>query len=711
MSHAKRRWSLLVITAHLLSSLALSQTGSRAMPSAPASPDEEVALRSLVAKFYSAYPGKDLDGFMSLWSAKSLDLTTRRRQMQELFDTRDRFHLESLTFGKVTLEAGKASVRASLVMDAFELKTGKPASGFGKWTRNLYFVREEGAWKVWREVAAEVDLASAVAAAKTKAGRDALLAAEPDLVTAELWKALGREGDRHMLLGNYPEAAARFTLTREIAERLGDRRGIAAGLLGGGIVNRMEGKYAQASEYCRKSLSLSEELGNKAEVSDALNELGNIDLAQGNATQALELLHRSLALREELADQKGIAASLNNIGISHRRLGDYGLAVEYYQKSYALAEALGNKVLMARTLNNLGAAQSTLGDYHLALEYYRRSLPLNEELGNKAGVANTLLNIGLSQRLLGNYGVALEYCLNGLRRSEAIGDKLGVAVALRAIAQTYNSQGNRGLALEYFQRALALQEEKGDKGEAALALGSIGNIQQALGRDELALEYFAKSLALRQEIGDKSGVAAVLQGIGFLYSQQGKFDIALEHYQKGLAIREALGGKLGIAEVLLKIAALHSTQGAHAQALAAASRAATLTAGIGNRDILWQARTVEGKAYRALNRPAEARRAFDEAIAVVESLRGQVGGGEREQQRGRSPGLRGGRQRACASGRAAKRPGQRHQGDDATRAGTGAESERRVGLPQRPDRARGRDGETGRVTPVGPRRAPATGAR
>src|SRR5215204_5780879 len=99
MSHARRRWSLLVITAHLLSSLALSQTGSRAMPSAPASPDEEVALRSLVAKFYSAYPVKDLDGFMSLWSVKSPDLTTRRRQMRELFDTRDRFHLESLRFG------------------------------------------------------------------------------------------------------------------------------------------------------------------------------------------------------------------------------------------------------------------------------------------------------------------------------------------------------------------------------------------------------------------------------------------------------------------------------------------------------------------------------------------------------------------------------------------------------------------------------------
>ncbi|MET0648679.1 MAG: CHAT domain-containing tetratricopeptide repeat protein [Pyrinomonadaceae bacterium] len=633
MPHVMRRWSLLVIAAHLLSSLALSQYGPRAMPDAFASPDEEVALRVLVEKFFVAYTNKDLDGFMSLWSAKSPDFVSRRRLMQELFDTRNQFRLEKLTIVKTTLEAEKASVRASLVMEAVVSETGKPAPGFGRWTRNLYFVREEGVWKVWREVAAEEDLASALAAAQTKAERETLLAAEQGLLTPELWEALSREGDRHVLLGNYAEAAARFNLTQEIAEQLGDRRGIAAALLGNGTVKRIEGKYAQASEYCRKSLSLSEASGHKAGIANALNELGLVQLAQGDATRALEFHRKSLALREELADRKDIAGSLNNIGISHRRLGDYGLAVEYYQKSFALAEASGNKVLMARTLNNLGAVQSALGDYHLALGYYRRSLPLNEELGNKAGVANTLLNIGLSQRLLGNYGVALEYCLKGLQRSEAIGDKQGVAQALRAIAQTYVSQGNRSLALEYFQKALTLQEEKGDRGEVALLLGSIGNIHQSQGRGELALEHFRRSMALREEIGDRSGVAAVLQSIGFFYGQQGKFDIALEHYRKSLAMREALGGKLGIAEALQKIAGLHSAQGAHAQALAAASRAATLAAGIGHRDTLWQARTVEGKAYRALDRPAEARQAFDEAIAVVESLRAQAGGGEREQQR------------------------------------------------------------------------------
>jgi CHAT domain-containing protein/Tfp pilus assembly protein PilF len=624
---------LLFVAAHLLSPLALSQYGPPALPRSFASQLEQPAAHSLVEKFFAAYTKKDLDAFMSLWSAKSPHFASRRQTMRELFSTHDHLRFEGLTIGKVTFEAERASVRARLVMNADDSQTGKPAPGFGRWTRNFYFVMEDGGLKVWRESGAEEELASALGAAKTKAGRETLLAAEQELLTAALWEALSREGNTQVLLGDYAGAAARFNLTQEVAERIGDRRGVAAALLGLGTVNRMEGKYAQALEYSRKSLSLSEELGDRAGIANALSELGGVNQAQGNTAEALVFHQKSLALREALADRAGVAGSLNNIGIGHRRLGDYGLAVEFYQKSLALAEASGNKVLTARVLNNLGSLESALGNYETALAYYRKSLPLNEELGNKSGVANTLLNVGLSQRLLGNYGVALEYCLKGLERSEAIGDRQGVAQALRAIAQTYSSQGNRGLALEYFQKALALQEENGDKGEAALALGSIGNIQQALGRGELALEYYRKSLALREAIGDKSGVAAVLQSIGNFYEQQGRLDVAMEHYRKSLVMREALGGKLGIAEALQKIAGLNYKQGAHTQALAAAARAASLTAEIGNRDILWQARTIEGKAYRALNQPAPARRAFDEAIAIVESLRAQVGGGAREQQR------------------------------------------------------------------------------
>ena len=633
MSHASRRCALLVIAAHLLSFLALAQIDPRALPPHAASASQENTPSEVVEKFFFAYSKKDLEGFMALWSAKSPDFESRRKQTQELFNTRDRFQIEGLTLGQPILEPDKAKVRASLVMNAIELKTGKPAPGSGKLTRNLYLVREDGNWKVWREVAAEEDLAATLMTAKTGSERETLLAANKELVTATLWEALSKQGDKQTLLGNYPEATIHFNLAHELAEKISDQRGVAVALLGLAAVSRMQGKYAPASEYAQKSLSLNEQLGNKAGLANALSEQGSINLAQGDAKKALEVFKRSMLLREELADQAGIASLLNNIGIAYRRLSEYRLAIEHYQKSFALAEASDNKVLMARTLNNLGAVHGALGNYELALAYYRKSLPLNEQLGNKAGVANTLMNIGLSQRLLGNYRVALEYLLKGMKRSEAIGDKQGIAQAFRAIGQTHGSQGNRTLSLEYFQKALALQEEMGDKTETAILLGSIGNVYYAQGRIELALEYYGKSLAIREAIGDKSGVAAVLQSMGGFYSQQGKFELALEHFQKSLAMREAMGAKLGTAEALHRIARFYDQRGEPAQALAAALRAATLAAEIGHRDTLWQVHTIAGRSHRALNRPMQARQAFAEAIAIVESLRVEIGGGEREQQR------------------------------------------------------------------------------
>ena len=64
MAHSRRRWSLMVIAALLLSSLAWSHNSLHA---APASPVDEAVVRALVLRFFSTYAQKDVDGFMSLW--------------------------------------------------------------------------------------------------------------------------------------------------------------------------------------------------------------------------------------------------------------------------------------------------------------------------------------------------------------------------------------------------------------------------------------------------------------------------------------------------------------------------------------------------------------------------------------------------------------------------------------------------------------------
>jgi CHAT domain-containing protein/tetratricopeptide (TPR) repeat protein len=477
------------------------------------SPDLETALCSVVAELFAAYAREDLDGYMKLWSAKSPDLAARQKTLQELFTANDKIEVKTLNFRKVNLEGEKASVRVTVDLSALDAKTGKPAQGFGKMNRVLDFVREQGQWKGWKEAAAEENLAAALVAAKTDGERDALLAVEKELMTAELWKALIRQGKRQYSQSNYKQALRIDELAKSIAEQIGDMEGIA----------------------------------------QAFNDMGAVQDSQGN----------------------------------------YGLAIEYFQRSLVLRKALGDKVNMAVSLANLGSVYGSQGNHRLASEYYQKAL--------------------------------VEF--------ELVGHNVGLGAVLNSIGNTYFFQGNYGLALANYEKALKYFQAAGHKAGEAIALNNMGNVRQRQGDYGSALDYYQKSLKVKEALGNKAGIGASLNNIGKNYRLRGRYDLAFEYFQSSLAQFEVIGDARGEALTLGEIGLLHYSKGDYAKALEFAERAAVIAAKMDLREVLWEARTTSGRAYRLLNQPVQARRSFEEAIATVESWRTQVAGGEQEQQR------------------------------------------------------------------------------
>ena len=504
MPRVASRLSLIVIFALCLQPLGLAQE---------ASPADETALRAVAEELFAAYGREDLEGFMVQWSANSPELATQRKAMQEVFAANEKIEVKRLTVNRVKVEGDKACLRATVEMSATEAKTGKAATGFGTMNRALDFVNEDGQWKVWREVAAEEVLAASLVAAKTEDERIALMTLEKELMTAELWKALIRQGVRQYSQSNYPQALTIDQLALSIAEQMRDKDGIA----------------------------------------QALHDMGAVQYSQGNYGLALESFHRSLILRKVLGDRVKIASSLTNLGIVYGSQGNHRLASEYYQKA--------------------------LGEF------------------------------------------------------ESAGHKLGLGAVLNSIANTYFFQGNYGLAVENYEKALKYFEALGHRAGEAISLNNIGNIRQKQGDYDSALDYYQKSLKLKEALGNKAGIAASLQNIGKGYRLQGRYDLALDYLKKSLAQSEAIGEKAGEALALGEIGILYYSQGDYEKALEFAERAAVIEAQIDGREVLWEARTTAGRAYQALNQPVQARRAFEEAIAAVESLRTQVAGGEQEQQR------------------------------------------------------------------------------
>jgi CHAT domain-containing protein/uncharacterized protein HemY len=749
MLHAKFSGLRVIAGAVCLGLLVLAQS-SPGSARAIAAQTEEAALRAVVEKFYAAYVKKDLAGVMALWSEKSPDSVTAKQALEQQFANED-YTFASPAISRVRTEGEKASLRVMVDFTAINLQNKQ--SRKGQMVRNFSLIKESGEWKVWRYVPAADELAEALVKAKSEAERKASLAEERELVTAELVRALNRQGNRLYNQGDYPQAIAVYRTGQSIAEQLGDRAGIASTLNNIGRVHYSQGNYTQALENYRQSLALSEALGDKNGVATTLNNIGNIHIAQSNYAKAMEHFQQSLTTREALGDQAGIASSLNNIGSAHARQANYGQALEYFQKSLALRESLGDKNGVADTLGNIGLIHYWQGNYRQALDAFQKSLALSETIGSKAGVATTLGNIGLvhnSQGNLvealasfqkslalseelgdqegmasalgnigsiydsqGNYGQALESYQKSLALNEALGDRAGIASMLNNIGIVYNEQGNYEQARGYYQKSLALseaigdragiartrsnignthysqgnyvqalasfqksltiEEEISDKEGAAGSLGSIGNVHTLQGNYAQALEYFRKSLALGEELGnkavvartwsnignihyfqgnygqavtdlqkslvlsealgDRDGVANNWSSIGNVHSAQGDYVRALEAHQKSLVMKEALGDRAGIAIAMVNIGKVHKEQSRYTQSLDFADRATTLAQQIGSLDTLWQAYLTAGTAYRYLNQPAQARRAFDEAIKTIETIRTQVAGGEQEAHR------------------------------------------------------------------------------
>jgi CHAT domain-containing protein len=623
MQRAALRLSLMLIAALSIQPFNHAQNNS---------PDTESTLRSVVNELFAAYAREDIDGYMKLWSPKSPDLDARRKELQQLFTANDKIEVKNLLMIKVKVDSEKASVRVAVDVSALVVKTGKPAQGFGPMNRAFEFIKEEDRWKVWREAAAEENLSAALVSAKTESERASLLAAEKDLMTVKLRKALIAQAEQLRTQGSYTQALSVFDLTYRIAEQIGDKSGVASALRGIGGVKYNQADYKAALEYYQKSLSLSEAAGDQQLTANLLRGIGSIHYLQGNYVRSLEYYEKSRKLNEALENKRGIAQLQTDIGSLHYMWGNPSLALDYYRKGLELSESVGDNNLTSSALKSIGFVHSVEGNYPLALEYYQKSLTLSEKLGNKLLTADTLSKIGSVNYSQGNYGVALAYYDKSLRLREALGDKAGIATALTGIGNVHFMQRSTGLALEYFQRSLTLGQEVGNRRPIAHTLMSIGIAYRDRRNFGLALEHFQKSLKLSEELGDRLLISYALYQIGFAHQVQRHYDLALEHYRKSLTLKESLNERRGIAETLNDIATVQYEQGNYPSALETAARAVAIAREIGFRETLWEAPTTAGRAHRMLGQLEKSRYAFEEAIAAIEDFRTQVGGGEQQLQ-------------------------------------------------------------------------------
>lgn len=562
-----------------------------AFPPAFAQSPAETTIRQLVRDFFAAYQKRDVGALMSFWSDSSPEREAAGKSFQQSFDGTEKLEVRELDILGVEVKGNEA--RAEVTAEIVSTRAGQPAEKVEKIDRVMRFVMEKDSWKLSRYTSAAEELAAELFRLKTDEERKVLLNEKKRLLNNDLIEALFNSGHETYDHGDFAEAAARYNLGLTLAEQAKERALISDGKRFVGNVNLAQGNYTQALEYYQSSLKLSEKLGDKRDIIGVSINLGHVQMMQSNYTDALGYYQKALELAQQINWKDIIPNALMSIGNVYKAEGDYAQALDYYQRTLKLAEETNFLPLIAVLLNNMGTVSQSQNNAAQALEYYQKSLKLAEEMGNKDGVSMTLLNVG------------------------------GV----------HSSQGNYAQALEYYQRSLKMAEEIGSKDRIARLLGNMGHIYQLQGNYEQALDFLRRALKLGEELNSKELRAGSLNNIGDVFAAQNKLDEALDYYRRSLEIAEQSKSLDFTDQALNNVAETYLKLKKPEQALEYAGRAAALASQAGLPGLLWPAQTTEGKAYLALGRRSDARRAFLDAINIIERLRGQVAGGEEARQR------------------------------------------------------------------------------
>lgn len=282
-----------------------------------------------------------------------------------------------------------------------------------------------------------------------------------------LVKALHNLGIANLYLGELGEALKHFEMSREINEKVGDKRVLAENDHKIGILYAMQRDYPRAQEYFEKALATFQSLGDPTAIADVSNSLGLLLLNDGKYEEARQNFEKILGIGQAKNDLTLIATATNNLGDADERSGDDLRALERFQKSEEINQKLGSKSGIAHAQLSLSHLMLKLGRHPEALDYAKRSVARAAESNVRDTLWQAHYQAGLAQRALNQPALARQEFLDAISVIEDLRTKVTGGLPsmqryfedktepYRAMVELASQQNNRDEALKYAEKIKA----------------------------------------------------------------------------------------------------------------------------------------------------------------------------------------------------------------------------------------------------------------
>jgi tetratricopeptide (TPR) repeat protein len=148
-----------------------------------------------------------------------------------------------------------------------------------------------------------------------------------------------------------------------------------------GLILSLQGKLDEAEEIHRKYLNIAQQIGNQRGMAIGYGNLGIIYQERGKLNEAEEMHKKALEIDERIGHQEGIADDFGNLGCIYLIRGEFDKAEEMFKKSLEIAEKIGLSEVMADQYGNLGTIYEQKGDLEKARWYWEKARDLFKKIG------------------------------------------------------------------------------------------------------------------------------------------------------------------------------------------------------------------------------------------------------------------------------------------------------------------------------------------
>lgn len=315
---------------------------------------------------------------------------------------------------------------------------------------------------------------------------------------------------------------------------------------------------------------------------------------KGLYVQVAQYLENTIAIQADSKDAAGEIMNLNNLARIRIILGDYSGALTDLERAQVSSKAAADGKLAALTLISFGYVHYNLRNYQQSIDYLDQASEIAGKLKDRNLMADAHFLKGTNYRQQGDFEKGIQHLkkalelYTGLRRQPVIGS------ASRNLGECYlhRMAGDRQQTLkqakQLLERAREIHKKYSNDLEYAMAVSHLGELGFKLKEYTSAIRQYRLARKTFEQLAFPDGVGRMHIHLGFTFIEQEDFDAAFENFDAALEIYRQLD------------------------------------------DREWTRVALYGKGvtFQKMGYVVRAEESYKEAVAVFESIRGDVAGGE-----------------------------------------------------------------------------------